>query len=252
MLHRARVRETAVALIRAALVTAGATVPALLNDDIDEQVSSIVDNPNWSGHGPFISIKTEDRKSSTTAGTAPQYRTDITTTVSIRAEGESADTAQIITDTLCEMVENTLLGGQGWSLVITLTKGSKTATPASVSGLVAGMAVSGSGLGQDNYIDAIDAASGTVTLYKSATSSGTIAGHAGSFLDLFQQIDSCTTFSDYDGENQAYHTWSADIEIVGHISEVFEPDATIDLTTVALALSLSDTDTDPVSAVLTY
>jgi hypothetical protein len=43
------------------------------------------------------------------------------------------------------------------------------------------------------------------------------------FVDLFEAIDSVETMADYDGENGKKHFFSADMTIIGHTNEHFEP-----------------------------
>jgi hypothetical protein len=246
MLFRASVRNTAVQLLRAAMMAASADEPRLINADtkIEDQISCVADNPNWSGHGPFISVTVEDKKQSVGAGGSPTFITRVTVTVSIRAEGKSQDDARYLVDLIGSIVERALLGGQGWSLVVQTTAGSLTSTPSSIDGLIEGMSISGDGVGIGNCIESIDASGGTIQLARTAASTGTFRVLAGSFVGLFEAIDSVDDFNGYDGQNQAYHVWSSDIEITAHVTEIFEPVVSTDLTQVRMNFGLNSSS-DP-------
>ena len=98
MLFRAQVRTTALELITAALSQAG------VNTTTSE------DAPVQTGQTPSIIVYTDDVKEGN--GTAPpQFRTTVLTTVEIIVEGQTKDAAETLCDTLCESVENALLGG---------------------------------------------------------------------------------------------------------------------------------------------
>lgn len=98
MLYRAQVRTTALQLLTAALGQAGVNT------------TNSEDAPVQTGQTPAIIVYTDDNKEGN--GTAPpQFRTTVLTTVEIIVEGQTKDAAETLCDSLCETVENTLLGG---------------------------------------------------------------------------------------------------------------------------------------------
>lgn len=97
MLFRATVRTTALTLLTDAIIQAGA------------QTASSKDTAVPSGKTPSVIVYTDDIKEGN-GGSPPQFRTNVLTTVEVVAEGKTKDEAEALCDTLCETVENTLLG----------------------------------------------------------------------------------------------------------------------------------------------
>lgn len=97
MLFRAQVRTTAIQLLQAAITQQGS------------QFFTSKDTPVEAGLTPSIIVYTDDRKTGQ-GGTPPQFRTEVLTTVEVTVEGDDKDAAETNCDSLCEIVENTLLG----------------------------------------------------------------------------------------------------------------------------------------------
>lgn len=102
MLERARIRQQAVALLKAANTAAGAHV-------YDSRVS-----PNSKNKLPALNVYTLLQNGSGTAqaGTAPQF--DTTVTLSVECVVSQADAWGAALDDLCEQVENALLCNPGF------------------------------------------------------------------------------------------------------------------------------------------
>lgn len=224
-----RVRRTAAALISSALADASATITADVTDHGDTPVSA--------GATSHVLIRADDKKSA--IGTPNSWRTDVALEIALRVSGISAQNAQSRTDALTELIETTLLGGNGWSLNLTTAAGSTTATPSDMSGLAIGMGISGTGLGNDNYITALDTDACTIALATAAVKDGTYAMVAGSFVDMFEGLDAMDSTSDDEGKAGAYHIWCADLTLSGHVTESFARTATTNLTGVSISITAS-------------
>jgi hypothetical protein len=185
-------------------------------------------------------IYSRDRKRGN-YGSAPQFRTysefKIEITASATAPGGTSSgdiesvartLAEAKLDDLCELAENALLGGQGTDLAIACTLNSATATPTSTTGLSPGMMLSGANVSPRDPFLAIRTVNddGTVTLsapYASAT--GTYLFNVGSFVALFEKIESVDTWPrgrSFDAGSGVF-TARATICINGFVHEIFEP-----------------------------
>ena|ERR1700733_7753845 len=174
-------------------------------------------------------------------GSAPQFRTHSEFKIEITAQaaapgGTPSDEVESVArtlaeaklDDLCELAENALLGGQGSDLAIACTQNSATATPASTTGLTPGMMLSGANVSPRDPFLAIRAVNGggTVTLsapYTGAT--GTYLFNVGSFVALFERIESVDTYPrarSFDSGSATF-TARATIRINGFVHEIFEP-----------------------------
>jgi hypothetical protein len=222
MLWRAMLRGTAVGLLTAAAQAAGA------------MVQSSKDTPAPADSLPWLAVYVDDKKHGD-SGAEPRFRTIGTVTIEIRAQGASQGAAEAQLDLLCELVETTLLGTQGQSLVGTCTDQSPLVTLPSVAGLSVGMKLMGPGLPDvDVAIAAIDTQKNLLTLTAPWSRPGSLAKgdsyavrfNIGSFVALFEQIDQVETFTQYDGKENRLHLASATVEIIGHTSERFEPSFT--------------------------
>lgn len=101
MIFRAQVRNKALQLLQAAITTAGATF------------TSSKDTPVEGGDPTTpareIIVYTVDRKTGI-GDVPPQFKTEVLITIEVSVEDETKDAAEALTDSLCEIVENTLLG----------------------------------------------------------------------------------------------------------------------------------------------
>lgn len=219
MLWRVQLRNTATQLLATAAAGLGA------------KVQSSRDTPAMSGAMPWLVVYADDHKEGQ-YGSPPQFLTRGRVTIEIRAEAPPTpapappqSTAEALLDSLCELVETTLLGTQGLSVSCAVAPGSTTVTPSSLAGLIAGMKFGGGPIGPDNYIASIDAEAGTFELqcpYKGPTA-GTFTFLIGSFVGLFEKIETFNTDTDDGTVENKNHVFSAVIEIVGHTHEIFEP-----------------------------
>ena len=227
MLWRAQLRKTAQQLIKSALQTQGATV------------SSSQDVPVPSGKMPLVTVYTDDKKLGE-YGSEPQFRTNGMVTIEVSVEASTAAAAEAQLDTLCELIQNALLGATPPALVAcSVTFGDNVITvPQGVAANIApGFPVLGQGAGQDNYVVSVNAPDNEITLANDinqpsqANGTGTLQLSFGYFPALFEQIDSVDTFTDYEGLGNANHLAKAVIEIVGHTHERFDmtPALTLDL-----------------------
>jgi hypothetical protein len=215
MLWRAMLRGTASGLLANAAVAAGL-------------------DTSW-----FV-IYSRDRKWGDT-GSAPQFRSTCEFKIEIDAaanapigtsSGDIENAARAASlnklDDLCELVQDTLLGGQGTALAIACTQNSATATPASLTGLSPGMMLSGPGVSPQGPFLAIRTVNGDGTVTLSAPyagTSGTYLFNIGSFVALFEKIESVDTFPrghSFDGGSGTFTT-RATIRIAGYVHEIFEP-----------------------------
>lgn len=97
MWHPKQVRDTAIALLQNAITASGA------------QFSTSKDTPVEAGLTPSIICYTDSRMVG--LGMAPpQFRRHTLLTVEVTVEGDDKPTVEGLSDTLCELVENTLLG----------------------------------------------------------------------------------------------------------------------------------------------
>ena len=213
MLWRAMLRGTATGLLANAAAGAGL-------------------EPSW-----FV-VTVRDRKRGNYGG-APEFRTYGEFKVEIRAEATAPDgtpsddvlevartAAESKLDDLCELAENALLGGQGLSLAIACTHGSAAATPASLAGLSPGMILRGPGIGARDPFVAIRTINGDGTVTLSAPYAGTTGSYlfnVGSFVALFEQIDSVDTYPRHRGLEGGTYAARSTIGIVGYVHEIFEP-----------------------------
>jgi hypothetical protein len=131
-------------------------------------------------------------------------------------------------DDLCELAQNALLGGQGFDVAIACTHDSATATPTSTTGLAPGMMLSGPGMSPRDPFVAIRTVNGdgTVTLSAPyAATTGTYLFNVGSFVALFEKIESVDTYPRghaFDGGSFVFTT-RATMRINGYVHEIFEP-----------------------------
>lgn len=226
MLWRAMLRGTVTGLLANAAASAG-----------------LDDSDSW-----YV-VYVRDRKFGNYGG-APEFRTYCEMKIEVEADAAIPDgtppddvesvgraLAQGQLDDFCELAEQALLGGQGASLAIACTLDSATATPASTDGLWAGMMLSGPNIDPRGPFLAIKSVNddGTVTLsapYKGAT--GSYLFNVGSFVGLFERIDSFDTYprrSALDGDS---YVAAATINIVGYVHETFEPARGPDLSGINL------------------
>jgi hypothetical protein len=224
MLWRAMLRGTALGLLANAATAAGIS-------------------PSW------FSVYSRDRKRGDYGG-APEFETTNEFRVEIRAEASAPDgtpsdqiesvaraLAQSKLDALCELAEQALLGGQGFDVTIACTADSATATPASLTGLAVGMMLSGPGISPRDPFLAIAAINtgGTVTLsapYQGST--GSYLFTAGSFIALFERIDSVDSYPRHRGMEGTSYIARETIQITGHVHEIFEPSRGSDLSGINL------------------
>ena len=213
MLWRAMLRGTATGLLANAAAGAGLS-------------------PSW-----FV-VYVRDRKRGNYGG-APEFRTYGEFKVEIRAEAAAPDgtppddvvdvaraLAESKLDDLCELAERALLGGQGLSLVIACTQNSATATPVSLDGLSPGMILFGPGISARDPFLAIKTVNGDGTVTLSAPYTGTSGSYlfnVGSFVALFEQIDSVDTYPRHRGMEGDTYVARSTIGIVGYVHEIFEP-----------------------------
>lgn len=212
MLWSTQLRNTATQLISNALVGGGAIV------------ASNKDTPAASGSMPQIVVYV-DEKGRGDYGTAPQFETQATLTIELRVEAPSAQGAEALRDTLIETVKSALLGGQGFQVVCSVTAGESIVIPASLDNIAAGMKFMGQGVGPNNFIASINADGGSFALqwpYK-GPSTGSFQFTIGSFIGLFEKIDSFQIFTDDGAVDKKNHVFGATIDIVGHTHEIFEP-----------------------------
>lgn len=241
MLWRTMLRGTAEGALTLAAQAVGANVTSskdtpvsfgdgLLAEEGQEILSEL--GTSLTSSQPWIIVFADDKK----FGVGPrQYRTEGTVTIEVRAEMPSRvvngidvgdkDCAALL-DSLCDLVENTLLASKGYPIQLAIEAGSATATPVGGNaGLFRGFVLTSPQISVDHFL-AIAAVNGdgTITLTEPFDgSSGTYRVVVGSFADLFEQIDKVETFTEEARVETENHVMSATIEIVGHISERFEP-----------------------------
>lgn len=214
MLWRAMLRGTTVGLLTEAARCGGATV------------QSSKDTPVPAGTGNWFVVYADDEMEGEGGG-APTFRTKGIVTVEITAEAASRAEAEALLDTLTELVKRTLLGGQGFSVVLTVAQGSARAVPASGSpNLYRGYRVRGPGIPEGADFLAIESVNVDDTITLSAAYpgvSGDIRFNIGSFIALFERIDEVKSFPEYKGSENKKHIVMDTVEFHGHVHELFEP-----------------------------
>lgn len=213
MLWRAMLRGTITGLLANAAASAGVT-------------------ESW-----FV-VHVRDRKRSNYGG-APEFRTSSEIKIEISASAEIPEgtppedalevgrlLAEDALDDLCELAEDALLGGQGFSVVMEVAHNSATATPESLDGLAKGMTVRGPGVNPRDPFLAIKEINedDTVTLTAPyAGIDGAFRFNVGSFVGLFERIESVDTYSTARGMEDDIYVAREIIRVVGHVHETFEP-----------------------------
>ena len=238
MLWRAMLRGTTVGLLTEAAACGGATV------------QSSKDTPVPAGTGNWFVVYADDEMEGEGGG-APSFRTKGIITVEIRAEAASRAEAEALLDTLTELVKRTLLGGQGFSVVMTVAQGSARAVPASGSPtLYRGYRVRGPGIPEGADFVAIESVNvdDTVTLSAEyAGPSGDVRFNVGSFIALFERIDEVKSFPEYKGTENKKHIVMDTVEFHGHVREIYEPAIAQSLNGLMLyvdSVNIFDTDSD--------
>lgn len=205
----------------------GTVMGLLANAAADAELS-----PTW-----FV-VQSRDRKRAD-YGSAPEFRTHSELKVEITASAEIPDgtppedaaavgraLAEGQLDDLCELAESALLGGQGFAVEIDCTNASATATPASLDGLSEGMILRGPGVDPRGPFVAIAAINDDDTVTLSAPYAGSTGSHlfnVGSFVGLYEQIESVDTYNRSRGMEGDVYVARETIRIAGYVHEIFEP-----------------------------
>jgi hypothetical protein len=207
MLFRAQIRNTAEVLLKRALTEAGA------------QVVSSKDTPATDDNLPLVGIYADDSKSFV----APrQSRTTGELSIEVAAQGKTRAEAQAALDMLCDTVEQALFGAKGIEVTASCTQGGAVVTLSDDLDLLPGLLWMGAGVPEGTYIASMDGTEVTLSArFEGAT--GDAAFIVGAFVELFEQIDSVKTFTDFAAGKNRTHIASASVEIVGHATEFFEP-----------------------------
>lgn len=137
MLFRAQVRDTAKTILAAALQAAGAAVtveedapvPGADSGALEGSSASVSSSDDTAVQGagqPSIILYVSDSKGGGSLS-SPQFRTNLTMNIEVRCGASSKQTAEALCDTLCDLIENALLGSHDFVALFEQIDGFETA-----------------------------------------------------------------------------------------------------------------------------